>query len=74
MMKTETLLKYLIPLLTLAVAWGVMETKIQHFDTRITKVEDKIEKLDETFITIEIRLTEIQKDIQSINSKLDERQ
>jgi len=74
MMKTDTILKYLIPLLTLAVAWGVMETKIAHFDQRITKVEDKIERLDETFISIEIRLTEIQKDIQAINSKLDERQ
>jgi len=73
MIKSDILLKIIIPLLTLAVAWGVMETKISHFDTRITKVEDKIERLDETFVKIEIRLAEIQKDIQAINNKLEER-
>jgi len=69
---TELLLKIMAPLIAVAIAWGVMETKIEHFDTRITKVEDKIEQLDETFVKIEVRLAEIQKDIQALNNKLDD--
>jgi len=68
----ELLLKIITPLIAVAIAYGVIETKIEHFDTRITKVEDKIEQLDETFVKIEIRLAEIQKDIQALNNKLDE--
>lgn len=68
----DTILKLATPIIVLAVAWGVMKNELEHFDTRITKVETKIEQLDETFVKIEVRLAEIQKDIQSINSKLDE--
>ena len=66
----EPLIKILIPLLGIAVAWGVITTRINNFEVRITKLEQEIEKLDETFLKIEVRLAEIQKDIQSINSKL----
>lgn len=66
----EHITKYILPLIAFAVAWGVIQTRVDNFEERLIKVENKMEQLDQTFLKIEVRLAEIQKDIQAINTKL----
>ena len=35
---TELLLKIMTPLIAVAIAWGVMETKIEHFESQLLKI------------------------------------
>jgi len=68
---TDMTIKFILPALALATAWGIIQTRVDTFEERLMKVENKMEQLDQTFLKIEVRLAEIQKDIQAINSKLD---
>ena len=68
---TDMTIKFILPALALATAWGIIQTRVDTFEERLMKVENKMEQLDQTVLKIEVRLAEIQKDIQAINSKLD---
>jgi len=63
-------MKLLAPLVAISIAWGIIQTRVDTFEQRLLKVESKIEKMDSNFIKIEVRLAEIQKDIQAIGSNL----
>ena len=66
----ENIMKLLAPLVAISIAWGIIQTRVDTFEQRLLKVESKIEKMDSNFIKIEVRLAEIQKDIQAIGSNL----
>jgi septal ring factor EnvC (AmiA/AmiB activator) len=63
-------MRLLAPLVAISIAWGIIQTRVDTFEQRLLKVESKIEKMDSNFIKIEVRLAEIQKDIQAIGSNL----
>jgi len=66
----ENIMRLLAPLVAISIAWGIIQTRVDTFEQRLLKVESKIEKMDSNFIKIEVRLAEIQKDIQAIGSNL----
>jgi len=66
----ENIMKLLAPLVAISIAWGIIQTRVDTFEQRLLKVESKIEKMDSNFIKIEVRLAEIQKDIQAIGNNL----
>lgn len=66
------MLSILIPLLALAVAWGIFSQKVNHLEAMTLGLQrqydlDKSDRED-----LKIRIAEIQKDISYIREKLDE--
>ena len=67
----QLVLAFLIPLLALAVAWGVWTTRIDALECRIAEQSAKLEKYDSTLLTIQVQLAEIQKDLSYIRRQVD---
>ena len=67
----QLLAALLIPLLALAVAWGVWTTRIDALECRIAEQSAKLEKYDSTLLTIQVQLAEIQKDLSYIRRQVD---
>lgn len=62
-----------IPLIALAVGWGVMTTRLEHVEDTASVLRVDFNKQQSTNEEIKVRLAEIQKDILYIREALDSR-
>ena len=71
----------LIPIIGVAVSWGVLTTKVNNIDEKVNyrhdlyliseqECNDKLSKQDTVLLDIQVRLAEIQKDIIFIKTSL----
>lgn len=69
------LLSILIPLTSLAVAWGVITARVDHVEKMVTGLQDKQQQQIDSQLRvnedIKIRLAEMQKDILYIRATID---
>lgn len=63
-----------IPLLAVAVSWGVMRTRIVEVEKAAKCLSDKYDEQTKTNEDIKIKLAEIQKDILYIRKSLDKKE
>ena len=61
------------PLVALAVAWGVITTRLDHVENTATVLRSDFNDQQKTNEEIKVRLAEIQKDILYIRESLDSR-
>lgn len=67
----QLVMAFLIPLLALAVSWGVWTTRIDSLECRLAEQTTKLERYDATLLTIQVQLAEIQKDLTYIRKQVD---
>lgn len=65
------LMSILIPLIGLAVSWGIITTRIDHVEDMTNGLQVEFAKQQATNEDIKIKLAEIQKDILYIRESLD---
>ena len=69
----QFIMAILIPLLCLAVSWGVWITRVDSLECKLAEQSAKIERYDSTLLNIQIKLAEIQRDTQYLRERLDGR-
>jgi hypothetical protein len=71
----------IVPLIGVAISWGVISTKVKSLETRFDyfggrfierqeKVDGRLDSQDKVFLDIQIKLAEIQKDILYIKENI----
>jgi len=67
-------LPLLLSILAIAVSIGVTMQTITNMDSRLVKAEARLERHDETFLTVQVQLAEIQRDVSYIRAELEKRE
>lgn len=65
------MLSIMIPLIALAVTWGVMTSRLEHMEKMVNGLQDTYKEQQQTNLGIQIKLAEIQKDILYIRKSFD---